>query len=137
MLCEMMTGNMQNTAAGRRRLWLLCGFSLLLIALQILHLPETLRFTAFAFGEPGTNLSAVYMIRHGMRPNLDFGHPYGLLGLFLSDLWFHVVGLTPVAYWAGIFIIELAMCAALTEFAVAAELPGLSIFLLFVSLPIY
>jgi hypothetical protein len=120
-----------------RRLRLLFGFALLLIALQLLHLPETLSFSAFAFGEPGANLSAVSMIRHGLRPNVDFGNPYGLLGLLFPDLWFRIAGLTPVAYWAGIFVIELAMCAILAEFIVTAELPGLSILLLFVSFPIF
>jgi len=125
---------MQKTT--RRRLWLLSGFALLLIALQILHLPEALNFTASAFGEPGANLSAVYMLRHGLHPNVDFGHVYGLLGLLFSDVWFHIAGLTPLAYWTGILVFELAMCAAMAEFAVTAELRGLSLVLLFVSLPI-
>ena len=128
---------MQKAIASHRRLWLFSGFALLLIALQILHLPETLNFTAFAFGEPGTNLNAVYMIRHGMRANVDFGHSYGLLGLLFSDLWFRIAGLMPVAYWTGILVIELAMCGVLAEFAVAAELSGFPILLLFVSFPIF
>src|SRR5664280_822894 len=105
--------NMRQTTASRRRLWLFSGFALLLIALQILHLPETLSFTAFAFGEPGANLSVIYLVRHGMHPNVDFGHSYGLLGLLFSDIWFRITGLTPVAYWAGILVLELAMCAVL------------------------
>ncbi len=121
----------------RRRLWLFSGFSLLLIALQILHLPENLNFTAFAFGEPGANLSVVYLVRHGMHPNVDFGHPYGLLGILFADVWFRIVGLTPVTYCAGTLVIELAMCAVLAEFAITAELPRLSILLLFVSFPIF
>src|SRR5664280_906992 len=129
--------NMRQTTASRRRLRLFCGFALLLLALQLLHLPENLNFTAFAFGEPGANLSVIYMVRHGMHPNVDFGHVYGLLGLLFSDIWFRIAGLTPAAYWAGILVMELAMCAVLAEFAVAAELPGLSILLLFVSFPIF
>lgn len=121
----------------RRRRWLLSGFALLLFALQILHLPETLNFTAFAFGEPGANLSVVYLIRHGLRPNVDFGHVYGLLGLLFSDIWFRIAGLTPAAYWAGILVIELGMCVLLAEFAVTVELPVLSMGLLFVSFPIF
>jgi hypothetical protein len=128
---------MQKTLASRRKLWLFSGFALLLLALQLLHLPETLNFTAFAFGEPGANLSVIYLVRHGMHPNVDFGHSYGLLGLLFSDIWFRITGLTPVAYWAGILVLELAMCAVLAGFAVAAELPGLSILLLFVSFPIF
>jgi hypothetical protein len=120
-----------------RRPWLLFGFTSLLLALQLLYLPQNLNFTAFAFGEPGANLSTAYMVRHGMHPNVDFGHVYGLLGLLFADVWFRIAGLTPMAYWAGILVIELAMCAVLAEFIVAAELPGLSIFLLFVSFPIF
>jgi hypothetical protein len=129
--------NLRKTTAHRRKLWLLSGFSLLLIILQILHLPQNLSFTAFAFGEPGANLSAVYMVRHGMHPNVDFGHMYGLLGLLFADVWFRIGGLTPAANWAGILVIELAMCAVLAEFAVVAELPASSIILLFVSFPIF
>src|ERR1035438_10609897 len=70
-----MRKTVQKRTVPRRRLWLFSGFALLLIALQILHLPENLNFTAFAFGEPGGNLSVVYMVRHGMHPNVDFGHP--------------------------------------------------------------
>jgi hypothetical protein len=125
------------TIALRRRLWLFSGFALLLIALQLLHLPENLSFTAFAFGEPGANLSTVYMVRHGMHPNVDFGHMYGLLGLLFADFWFRIAGLTPAAQWAGLLVLELAMCAVLAEFAVAAELPGFSVLLLFVSFPIF
>jgi predicted small integral membrane protein len=132
-----MRKTVQKRTVPRRRLWLFSGFALLLIALQILHLPENLNFTAFAFGEPGGNLSVVYMVRHGMHPNVDFGHPYGLLGVLFSNIWFRITGLTPAGYWAGIFVIELAMCAVLTEFAVTAELPVLSILLLFVSFPIF
>ena len=121
----------------RRRLYLLSGFALLLITLQLLHLPDNLNFSAFAFGEPGANMSAVDMFRHGLRPNVDFGHPYGLLGLLFADLWFRIAGLTPAAYWAGIIVVELAMCAMLAEFIVTAELPGWSILLLFVSFPIF
>src|ERR1039458_6596029 len=110
-----MRKTVQKRTVPRRRLWLFSGFALLLIALQILHLPENLNFTAFAFGEPGGNLSVVYMVRHGMHPNVDFGHPYGLLGLLFSDIWFRITGLTPAAYWAGILVIELAMCAVLTR----------------------
>ena len=128
---------MQITTARRRKLLLLSGFALLLAAVQILHLPQTLSFKTFAFGEPGANLNVVYLIHHGMHPNVDFGHPYGLLPFLFSDLWFRVAGLTPAAYWAGIFLIELAMCAALADFAVAAELGVLPILLLFVSFPIY
>lgn len=128
---------MQTAIALYRRFWLFSGFASLLLALQILHLPENLNFTAFAFGEPGANLSVIYLVRHGMHANVDFGHPYGLLGLLFSDLWFRIAGLTPAAYWAGILVIELAMCAVLAEFMVTAELSGLSFLLLFVSFPIF
>jgi hypothetical protein len=123
--------------ARSRGRWLFFGFALLLVAFQLLHLPENLNFTAFAFGEPGANLSVISLVRQGMRPNVDFGHPYGLLGLLFSDVWFRIAGLTPAAYWAGILVIELTMCAVVAEFAVTAKLPGLSILLLFVSLPIF
>jgi hypothetical protein len=129
--------NTRQSAPARSRRWLVLGFALLLITLEVVHLPENLNFTAFAFGEPGANLNAVYMVRHGMHPGVDFGHVYGLLGILLSDLWFRIAGLTPAAYWAEILAVELAMCAILAEFTVTAELSGLSIVLLFVSFPIF
>jgi len=132
-----MSTNTQKARTSRRRLWVFSAFALLLIALQILHLPETLSFTAFAFGEPGANLSAVYMVRNGLRPNVDFDHIYGLLGILFSDVWFGIAGLTPAAYWSEVLAVELTMCAVLAEFAIAAELPGLCIFFLFVSFPMF
>jgi hypothetical protein len=131
------TKTLVKTSTLHRRLLLLVGFALVLTALQLIHLPENLSFTAFSSGEPGANLTAVYLVRQGLRPNVDFGHMYGLLGLLFSDVWFRIAGLTPAAYWSGVYLLELAMCAAITEFAVAAELSSLSILFLFASFPIF
>jgi len=46
-----------------------------LTSLQILRLPQNLDYSAFAFGEPGANLNLAYLVQHGSRPGVDFGHP--------------------------------------------------------------
>ena len=59
------------------RRWLLCFLLFLgvLTSLQILRLPQNLDYSAFAFGEPGANLNLAYLVQHGSRPGVDFGHP--------------------------------------------------------------
>lgn len=109
----------------------------LVVALQILHLPQSLDYSAFAFGEPGANLNVVYLIRHGLRPGIDFGHSYGLLGILALDFWFRVMGLTPIAYVALICLLDTLIIAVIAEFIRTAKLSPFRTFFLFVSLPIF
>lgn len=109
----------------------------ILLIFQTLRLPSNLDYAAFAFGEPGANLNVAYLVRHGMRPAVDFGHPYGLLGVLLLDGWFRVVGLTPLAYFSFIVILEILMVAALAEFVVTVKLSPFRIALLAAALPLF
>ena len=119
--------------------WLSCFFLFfgLLVFLQVLRLPHNLDYAVFAFGEPGANLNVAYLVQHGLRPAVDFGHPYGLLEVLLLDVWFRLSGLTPLAYFALIVLLEVLMVAVLTEFVVAAELSPFRIAFIAAALPIF
>lgn len=123
---------------GARR-WLGCFllFLALVIFLQILHLPQDLDYSAFAFGDPGANLNVAYLVRHGYRPGVDFGHPYGLLEVLVVDLWFRLAGPTPLAYALLIFLLQVLMVAVLAEFVVSARLRTIPILFLAIALPIF
>jgi hypothetical protein len=108
----------------------------LLISFQALSLPRNLDYSAFAFGEPGANLNTAYLVQHGLRPAIDFGHSYGLLGILLLDVWTRLTGLTPQAYFALIFLLEVIMVAVLAEFVMAAKLSPLSIVFVAAALPL-
>lgn len=129
----------QPTAPGRHTRWWPCFLVLLLVlaGLQLLHLPQNLDYTTFAFGEAGANLNVAWLVQHGMRPAVDFGHPYGLLGLLLLDGWFRLTGITPLAYFSFIVALEVLMIAALAEFAVVAELPWYRVAFIAVALPLF
>lgn len=124
---------------GKHTRWWPCFLVLLLLltGLQLLHLPQNLDYSTFAFGEAGANLDVAWLVRHGMRPAVDFGHPYGLLGLLLLDGWFRLTGLTPLAYFSFIVALEVLMVAALAEFAVTAELPWSRVAFIAVALPLF
>ena len=124
---------------GKHTRWLPCFLVLLLLltGLQLLHLPQNLDYSTFAFGEAGANLNVAWLVRHGLRPAVDFGHPYGLFGLLLLDGWFRLTGLTPLAYFSFIVALEVLMVAALTDFAVTAELPWYRVAFIAVALPLF
>jgi len=90
------------TGTGAVRLWLLLNLELLIIA--ALRLPHDLGFNAFAFGDRGSWLTLHYLVTHGGRPALDFGYQYGLLPIWLSEIWFGLFGATPHAYQAAMVV---------------------------------
>jgi hypothetical protein len=112
-------------------------FTGIVVILQILKLPQNLDYAAFAFGEPGSNLNVAYLVQHGLRPAVDFGHPYGLLEVLVLDLWFRLARLTPLAYLELIFLLQVLMAAVLAEFVVVAELPWFRILFMVAALPVF
>jgi hypothetical protein len=120
---------------GRLRLWL--WLTAMLAALEIIYLPRNLNLDAFAFGDSGVTLNAVYLVRHGFHPGIDFGYPYGLLGIFFADLWFRLAGLSPLAFFFLIILAEAGMAAFIADILAVAGAPRFSVLLVVVSLPLF
>lgn len=55
-----------------------------------------MNFISFLCAVPGGNLTAQYLLSQGFRPQIDFGHHYGLRGLLVGQIWFGIFGTTPV-----------------------------------------
>jgi hypothetical protein len=108
------------------------------LALFILLFAGTLRFNSFAFSDPGSNLTAQYLISNGLRPTIDFFYPYGLLPLLFGRAWFSIFGLTSTACVALMPLLDLLIVWGLVRFAanVRTNLAGILIFLLTVSVAI-
>jgi hypothetical protein len=84
-----------------------------LTGLSLLRLPSELGFNAFGFADIGGNLTANYLIGQGLKPAVDFGYPYGLLGLFTGRVWFAVWGQSPLSCEGAMWL-----CEALIVFAI-------------------
>jgi hypothetical protein len=90
-------------------------FSIELFALNIARLPDTMRFSGFAFCDHGSNLTLQFLISHNYRPGIDFGYLYGLLAALLGRVWFMTWGLTPWSYQFIIFALEIVCAWALAN----------------------
>jgi len=84
-----------------------------LAGLSLLRLPSELSFNAFGFADIGGNLTANYLLGQGLTPAVDFGYPYGLLGLFTGRVWFAVWGQNPLSCQGAMWL-----CEALIVFAI-------------------
>jgi hypothetical protein len=110
------------------------GLSAVVLLWDLLQLPQLLNFRAFAFNDPGSNLTINYLISHGYRPVIDFGYPYGLLGLFANLAWFRAVPLTPAGYQTASILCQLGVACALARTARALALRPLQLIFLFVAI---
>jgi len=88
----------------RHRLTLFALFAAELLVLAFLQRSTLLSFDYYFFQDQGTNLVAQYLTHSGLRPAVDFGYNWGLLGLLFGRLWFAVFGATPIACEAGLFV---------------------------------
>lgn len=68
------------------------------VVFLIVRSPDALTFDRFAFGDQGANFTLNYLIGRGLRPEVDFGYPYGLLSISLGRPLFRFFGYTPAAY---------------------------------------
>jgi len=68
-----------------------------LFALCLLEWPTLYNFNKFAFWDWGGYLVAHYLVHRGYMPMTDFTWQYGLLPLFLQELWFHLVAAGPAS----------------------------------------
>ena len=110
------------------------GLSAVILLWDLLELPQLLNFRAYAFNDPGSNLTINYLISHGYRPVIDFGYPYGLLAIVANLVWFRAVPLTPAGYQTASIICQLGVACALARIARALALRPLQLIFLFVAI---
>jgi len=80
----------------RLRLFLLFGG--IAIVFYVVRSPEALTLDWFGFGDQGANFTVDYLARRGLRPEVDFGYPYGLLSILSGRQLFRFFGYTALAY---------------------------------------
>ena len=110
------------------------GLSAVILLWDLLELPQLLSFIAYAFGDQGSNLTIAYLVSHGYRPVIDFGYPYGLLGVIADVAWSRAVGLTPVGYQLGAIVCQLGAACAIARTAKALALKPIQLIFLFVAI---
>jgi hypothetical protein len=88
----------------------LCGLSLL-------EWPLLYNFNKFAFWDWGGYLVAHYLVHQGRMPVTDFTWQYGLLPLFLQELWFHLVAAGPASFVMLSFPCAVLLTLAIGSFA--------------------
>ncbi|MFZ2062618.1 MAG: hypothetical protein WAU82_16530 [Candidatus Binatus sp.] len=105
-----------------------------LAGLCLLKWPLLYNFDRFAFWDWGAYLVAHYLIQQGKLPVTDFGWQYGLLPLFLQELWFHLSAASPAFFLILSFPCALVSTLAIGGFAnFESKIPGHA--LVFASLP--
>src|SRR5258708_19212808 len=70
------------------------------VTIVLFQIPTRLAFDANAFGDYGLNLTAQFLIKHGYRPGVDFGYPYGPLSLLLAKLASPLFALLPFPFFS-------------------------------------
>jgi hypothetical protein len=78
--------------------WLFALFAVELFAISLARIPDSMRFSGFAFCDHGSNLALQNLISQNLRPGVDFGYLYGLLSALVGRVWFKIWGLTPWSY---------------------------------------
>jgi hypothetical protein len=90
------------------------GFFLILTgvlaAICVSRIPDFFSFDNVVFGDVGSVLTIDFLVTHGYRPVIDFGYLYGLLPIFLANLWFRAIGRTPLALAGLAFFYNLIFC---------------------------
>src|SRR5271167_224555 len=92
-------------------------FALEVLAIDFLKLPEIMAFDSYAFCDNGANLTLQYVTSHGLRPTIDFGYNYGLLPIFIGQIWFGIAGMTPVSFQVLMVIGDLVIAWAIAKIA--------------------
>ena len=108
-------------ATGRSALWLWAILTAVTAVEVVLTWPQTQRFIAFMYGDPGANLALVVLLRGGARAMVDFAYNYGLLSALAGDLWFRAFGLSAWAF--GLFVVlgMLLTTASVARFTAAVR----------------
>jgi hypothetical protein len=120
----------------RHRLTLFALFTMELLVLAYLQRSTLLSFDYYFFQDQGTNLVAQYLTNSGLRPAVDFGYNWGLLGLLFGRLWFAAFGATPAACEAGLFVTAgLGVAWALARISARLKLDAPMMAIVFLTLP--
>ncbi len=115
---------------------LAAGFVAEALALDLIRIPVTMRFSNFACADAGGNLVVQHLLASGLKPEIDFGYHYGLLPLAIARVWFYLFGLTPVALQAATIFCGLFVAIAMARVAAEFHVPRLGIFLIAAAMPI-
>lgn len=115
------------------KLWLLFSAELLVFAL--IRLPLVLSLDSYAFADRGMFPTVCYLVTHGHRPGIDFGYPYGLLPIMLTQGVFHLLRWSPAAHEAAMGICGLASAWGMARFASAMRLRRIGIAFLVAAFP--
>ncbi len=76
-----------------RRNWVLCAGSTIVIVACLMNDFRRLHdFDVWAIRDPGGHLVLVQMLDDGLKPNVDFGFPYGPLTVLICQAWAGVFG---------------------------------------------
>lgn len=90
-------------------------FSMELLALSLARMPDSMRFSGFAFCDHGSNLTLQYLISQNYRPGVDFGYLYGLLSALVGRIWFSIWGLNAWSYQLVMFVLTVVCAWALAK----------------------
>jgi hypothetical protein len=111
-------------------------FAAELLLLAFLQRSTLLSFDNYYFQDQGTNLVAQYLANSGLRPAVDFGYNWGLLGLLFGRVWFAVFGASPTACAAGLFVTAgLGVAWALARIVVLLDFDSRVIAIVVLTLP--
>jgi hypothetical protein len=95
-----------------------------LLGVYVLRLPIIYNFNSFAFWDWGGYLVAHDLVIHGRLPITGFGWQYGLLPLFIQELWFKCAGASPESFLAISLICSVWLTVVLGSCARRAATPG-------------
>jgi hypothetical protein len=115
--------------------WFWAVLAVEVVAIVCFQIPIRLGFDGTAFGDYGLSLNAQFLIRHGYKPGVDFGYPYGPLSLLFGQLWFTLFGLTPHAFFSAMTICDLVFAVGLAQFAASMKFRWPALALIAVSVP--
>ena len=109
-------------------------FAAEVIALTIWSSPNE-RFTRFAYGDSGTDLTIQNLLARGFSPTVDFGYIYGLLPLIINKIWQGIFGANPGACRAAALVCNLATAWGIARFASSMRVGRAGIALILFAMP--
>jgi len=117
-----------------QRVWQAICFAIL-AAWCVVQYPRDMNFEWYAFGDQGSNFAVTSLVNQGLRPAVDFGYQYGLLGLSIGRWWFRLLGESPWSYYAACQVFNVAILAGVLRFAAAMRFDRASWALIAATIP--
>jgi hypothetical protein len=118
----------------RLRLFLL--FAGVAVVFFFVRAPQMLTLDRFAFGDQGANFTVDYLAAHGLRPQVDFGYPYGLLSISIGRPLFRFFGYTTTAYELATLLTIGCIAWAFATIASCRKFGSIAIALTAVAMPL-